>query len=245
MSITAAELIAYGSAARPEDDVSTSGGAIDLLNRPEMTQLTANSVIAAVSDGADVRTLTVTGRLATGAVDTEVLSLTGAVEVVGAKTFERILKLVLSGTDGARTVTVTQGSAGPTRATIGPNETSRNGMFLKSASEASPTQRYEKFFWKNTNASLTLNDAEVELTADPAAKIKIGLATAKGDSGSVANRKTAPGGVSFVDDGVAISVPTTVLAAAEAIGTWIEQSLIADDAAQKTTFTSQLSGTTV
>jgi len=245
MSITAAELIAYGSASRPEDDSSTSGGAIDTQNRPEMTQLTSNSVIAAVSDGADTRTLTVTGRLATGAIDTEALVLTGAVEVVGAKTFERILKLVLSGTDGARTVTVTQGSSGPTRATIGPNELSRNGMFLKSASEASPVQRYEKFFWKNTNGSLTLNDAEIELTADPASKIKMGLATSKDDSGSVANRKSAPGGVSFVDDNVAVSVPTGVLASGEAIGTWMEQSLLADDAAQKTTFTTQLSGTTV
>jgi len=245
MSITAAELIAYGAASRPEDDASTSGGAIDTQNRPEMTQLTANSVIAAVSDGADTRTLTVTGRLATGAIDTEALVLTGAVEVVGAKTFERILKLVLSGTDGARTVTVKQGSGGATRATIGPNELSRNGMFLKSASEASPVSRYEKFFWKNTNASLTLNDAEVELTADPAGKIKIGLATSKDDSGSVANRKSAPGGISFVDDNVAIAVPTDTLAAGEAIGTWMEQSLLADDAAQKTTFTTQVSGTTV
>ena len=244
MSIVAADLIAHGSASRPEDDSATSGGAIDLTHRPELTQLTANSVIAAVSDGADVRTLTVTGRDATGAIDTEALILTGAVEVVGAKTFERILKLELSAPDASRTVTVTQGSAGPTRATITPNETDRSGMFLKSASEASPVERYEKFFWKNTHATLTLNDAEVELTADPAAKIKIALATAKDDTVSTSNRKTSPG-LTFSDDGVALAVPGSSLAAAEAIGVWVEQSLIADDAAQKTTFTTQLSGTTV
>ena len=244
MSITAAELIAHGSAGRPEDDSATSGGAIDLTHRPEMTQLTSNSVVAAVSDGADVRTVTVTGRNATGAIDTEILTLTGAVEVVGAKTFERILKLEASAPDASRTVTVTQGSAGPTRATITPNEQDRSGMFLKSASEASPVDRYEKFFWKNTNATLTLNSAEVELTADPATKIKISLAATKDDTGSTTNRKTSPGGV-FVDDGVAIAVPSGVLAAGEAIGTWMEQALAADDAAQKTTFTTQLSGTTV
>ncbi len=245
MPIANTDLIEHAAASMPEDDVSTSGGAIDTAARPDLTHLTANAVIAAISDGADVRTLTITGRLASGAIDTEAIVLTGAVEVVGAKTFERILKAVLSATDGARTVTVKQGAAGATRATIGPNETTRRLLFYDSASEAGATTRYEKTFLKNNHGTLTLNAAAVQLTADPAAKIKIGVAAAKGDTVSVANRKTAPGGITFVDDGVSQNVPTGVLAAGEAIGVWKELALGASDAPNKTTYTTQLSGTTV
>lgn len=245
MSIVAADLIAHGSAGRPEDDSATSGGAIDLTHRPELVQFTAPAVIAAVSDGTDTRQFTVTGRDAAGAIVTDTPTLTSAVEVVGTQTFERILKIELASTDPSRTVTFKEGSGGATVATIGPNEQDRSGMFLQSASEASPTIRFEKFYWKNTNATLTLNNAEVELTADPAAKIEVGLAPTKDDSASSTNRKTAPAGVSFVDDNIAQAVPTGALAAGEAIGTWMKQSLIADDAAQKTTFTTQVAGTTV
>ena len=245
MPITAAELIAYGSASRPTDDTSTTGGAIDTADRPEFTQWTANAVAAVVSDGADTRTVTVEGRLATGAIDSEVLTLNGTTEVVGAKTFERVLTITLSATSGTRTVTVRQGSGGATRATIGINETSRTALFRRSASSTSGiTIRYEKIFWKNTNGSLTLNSAAVKLTADPDSRIRIGLDTAINATVSVANRVSAPGSVTFVDDNVSQSVPGGVLAAGDRIGVWIEQNLPQSDSAHKTTFTTELSGTT-
>jgi hypothetical protein len=242
--IDSTDLVAYSAASVPEDDVSTSGGARSTTSRPALTQLSANAVPAAVSDGADTRTITFTGRLPSGVIDTEALVLDGANEVVGAKTFERYLKVELSGTDAARTVTVRQGAGGATIATIAPDETKRHIFFQRSVSDASPSVRYEKLFWRNQHGTLSLTNAKVTLTADPASKIEIGLAAAKDDSGSVADRLTAPGGVTFVDDGVEQDVPSGALAAGEAIGVWIEQSLGANEAPQKSSFTTRLAGTT-
>lgn len=244
MSIVSGELICYSAASIPEDDTSTSGGAIDTATRPGLTQWSANAVAAAISDGADTRTLTITGRLASGVIDTEILTLTGAVEVVGAKTWERVLKAVLSTTSGSRTVSLKQGSGGTTRATLGPNETKTHIFFQQSASAGSQLKRYEKLHWKNTNGSLALTSAQVTLTADPSSKIKIGVAATTGDSGTVANRLAAPGGISFVDDSVAQSVPGGSLASGANIGVWLEQTLGANDPAVKSTFTTQLSGQT-
>ena len=244
MPIVAADLIKYGSASRPEDDVSTSGGAIDADDRPVFTQMTANAVIAVVSDGADTRTVTVYGRLASGARDSEALVLNGAVEVIGAKTFERLLRVVAASASGTRTVTVKQGSGGSTLGTIPINEIGFYALFIDSASESGATVRYEKVFWRNAHATLTLNSAKVTLTADPSAKIKIALATAKNDSVSVANRKTSPG-LSFSDDGVELTVPGGTLEAASAIGTWVEMSLAGDDPPVRSTFTTRLAGTSV
>lgn len=244
MPITAAELIKYGAASRPEDDVSTSGGAIDADDRPVFTQMTANALIAVVSDGADTRTVTVFGRLASGARDSEALVLNGAVEVVGAKTFERLLRVAVGATSGTRTVTVKQGAGGATLGTIPINEIGFYAVFIDSASEAGATVRYEKAFWKNTNATLTLNAAKVTLTADPEAKIKIALAASKNDSGSVGNRKTSPG-LSFSDDNVELSVPGTTLEAASAIGAWVEMTLAGDNPPVRSTFTTRLAGTSV
>ena len=66
-----------------------------------------------------------------------------------------------------------------------------------------------------------------------------------GDTATITNRVTAPAGVTFVDDNVAQNVPTNALASAETIGVWWEENLPANDFAHRTTFTSQLSGTTI
>ena len=245
MPIVAADLLAFGSANRPSDDVALVGGAITLTDRPDFTQLTANAVIAVISDGADVRTVTIEGRSAAGAVVSEVITLNGAVEAVGATTFERILTITLSATDAARTVTVRQGAGGATRATVNVNETTRTMLFRRSASETAIVIRYEKFFWKNNHATITLNAAQVTLTADPDARIRIGLAATKGDTATAANRKTAPTGITFADDGVAQNVPGNTLEAVTAIGVWVEENLPANDPTHRATYTTQLAGTTV
>lgn len=247
MPITSAELILFGSANRPEDDATASGGAIATTVRPVFTDFTGNQTIRVSSDGADTRTVTIDGRNTAGANVTEVLTLNGTTPVNGTQVFERISSVDLSATDAARTVTVQTNEATPqTIGTIPPNELGFYRMFRNSASDpAAAKVRYEKVFWKNTNASLTLNQAQVTLTADPAAKIRMGVATTKNDTTSVANRLTAPTGITFVDDNVAQAVPGNTLEAGSAIGVWIEQTLAAGDAAQKTTFTLKLDGTTV
>jgi hypothetical protein len=227
----------------PENDTTTSGGAIATAGRVVQLVLAANDDVEALSDGADTRTCTVTGRDATGAIVSDTITLNGTTPAQAGtpKTFERILKVVLSAADGARTVTIRRAPGGATVVTLPPNITSQRALFYDSASEASQAKRYEKIYWKNAHGSLTLNAAKLKLTADPQARIKIGVESSADQS--VANRKTAPGGVTFVDDNVDIDI--TSLAAGAAKGLWVEQDLPASDPAFKNTFTTQLAGTTV
>jgi len=248
MPIAASDLIPLGSASRPEDDTSTSGGAIDTGDRPSPMTLAANDDLEVLSSagGDTTQQVTVTCRDTAGAIVTEQVTLTGTTAVIFSTigVIERVLKCVMDAT-AVGIVTLRRSVAGITVDTIPIGELGFFGTFLKSASESGATTRYEKIFWKNNHGTLTLNSAEMKLTADPSSKIKAGTAAAKDDSTSVANRKTAPGGVSFVDDNIAISVPTGILAAAEAIGLWIELSLTADDSPLKSSYTTQLSGTSV
>jgi len=247
MPIGVTDLIALGSLNRPEDDTSLVGGGIDIDNRPVFAQLAANDTVQVKSDNAGDTTqnVTVTGRDAAGAEVSEVLGpLTGVTPVVGTQTFERVLKVVMDA-DAVGIITVER-TIGPTLIeTIPIGERGFYGLFIKSASESAATTRFEKFFWKNNHGSLTLSSATVELTADPAAKIRMGLEAAKNDSNTATNRKTAPGGVTFVDDNVSQAVPGNTLEAASAIGTWMELALAIDDPPVKDTFTTELAGTSV
>ncbi len=243
MPISSSELVLLSCASRPENDTSASGGAIDATRRPSFIQLSTTSALTIASDGADTRSLTVKGRVASGALDTETIVLNGTSNVVGTKVFERIHSADLSTADASRTVTVKQGST--TLATIPPNEVGFLGLFINAAAEATATVRYEKVFWKNKNASLALSAATVTLTADPDSKIKIGLAPTVNDSVSVSNRKSAPSSVTFVDDGVAQNIPGVNLNAGSAIGTWIQQSLDANNSPLKGNFTTKLEGQSI
>lgn len=246
MSILTTELIAYASASHPSDDTSTTGGAIDTNIRAEFTQFASAAKLALISDGADTRSVDVVGRLATGVLTSETVVLTGAVEVLSTNTYERILSVVAQTTSASRTVTAKQGSGGTTIGTINLNEKGFTAFFVTSFSTTGTQTRYEKLFMKNTNATLTLTTAIVTLTADPSARIRIGLATSVDDTGTTTNRLTAPGGVSFVDDNIDQNVPGGGnLAAASRIGVWVEQALQASDAAFKSTFTTRLQGNSI
>lgn len=245
MPITANDLILYASANMPMNDTDPSGGAIDTTIRPAFTQMTANAQIAVVSDGADTRQITITGRKPDGSLVSETLTLNGTTEVLSTLTYERLLRAVLATTDAARTVTIRQGAGGATLATIPPGEKGVTATFIDSASSDVTENRYEKVFFRNSHATLTLNSAKVTLTGDPAGKIRIGLASAKNDNGQVTNRKTAPAGVTFVDDNVALDVPGNTLEAGSAIGVWVNQTLNAGDAPVRSTYTLRLSGTSV
>lgn len=245
MPISASELILFGSANRPEDDASTSGGAQDSTDRPEFVQFTAAAVVELVSDGADSRNVDIQGRNASGAVISETVGLNGTTPVLSSNTYERIHFIRAQSTDGSRTITVSQGSGGATRGTIPPNENGFYAMFLRSASGSSPITRFEKIFWENTNGSLTLNSAVVRLTADPESRIRIGCEASVDGTQSVSNRLTTPGSVTFVDDDTDQGVPGGELGPGEAIGVWVEQALTASDTAKNSSFTTQLAGTTI
>lgn len=246
MSIAAADLKAYQAANHAEDDSATQGGAIATAGIVEFTDIAAVDNVEVLSDGADTRTVTLTGRTSTGAITSEVINLNGTTPVSSVNTYERILKAVLSASDGARTVTLRRATGDTLIATLPPTVTSVRRLFYDSFSDPSVQKiRYEKFFLKNTHGTLQLNAAAVKLTADPSATIRIGCAPSKGDSATVANRLAAPASVVFVDDNVSQSVPTGALAPGESIGVWAEMTLAAANAAIKSTFTTQLSGNSV
>jgi hypothetical protein len=245
MPIAPSDLQFWSSASIPTDDTSPSGGAISTTKRPALDPFSAAAQVALVSDGADTRSVTVVGRNAAGAIISEVKALNGATEVLTTASFRDVHSVTLDATSATRTVTVRQSSGGTIRATIPPNEDGRHSMFQRSASESGAVDRYEKEFARNAHGSLTLNDAKIKLTSDPASKITVGCATAVNDSGTVANRKTAPAGVTFVDDNVSQSVPGGALAAGDRIGIWVKQSLGAAAGAFRDTFTIELSGTTM
>lgn len=244
MPIVAAELIGLLSANMPENDTGTSGGAISTAGKFEITDIAATDNIEALSDGADTRNITIVGRLANGTIATETIALTGATPITTTNQYERVLKAALSAADGARTVTVRRATGDTLICTLPPNCTKAIRLFYDSTSEVAQAIRYEKVFLKNTNATLTLTSAAVKLTSDPAARYKIGCATDVDDSGSVTNRKTAPASVVFVDDNVSQSVPGNQIAAASAIGVWVQQDLPANDPAHKNSVTIELAGST-
>lgn len=243
MPVVASDLIAYSPANRPLDDVATGGGAISLLARPGLTQLTAIDDLEAVSSSpADTGVLTVLGRGTDGLLATVSITLAGTTPVINATLLERILSVTFASA-AAGTITLRRRDGGPIIAIIPAGEQAVSALFKNATGEAGAALRYDKFFFKNVHGSLTLSAAVVRLTADPAAKIRIGLATAKNDSATITNRKTAPGGITFFDDNIDLSVPGTTLEAGSAIGVWVEQGLAAAEAAINSTFTVQITGT--
>ncbi len=238
----ASDLKTYQSANMPEDDVSASGGAINALGLIEFTDLPANGTLEAVSDNAaDTMSLTITGRDPGSAIASETLALNGTTVVPFTTTLKNFLKAALAAAP-AGTITIRLAGGGATVATIAPGKTSVRRMFFDASSEAAQTVRFEKLFVKNEHAIDTLNSAAIKLTADPSASIRIGAAPAKDDTASVADRKTVPASVTFVDDGIAQNVPGGTLAAGEAIGIWAEFTRGAGAVAVWDTFSVEISG---
>ena len=246
MPIVAADLIAYEALNRVDDDTALAGGGIDVDHRIVFTQLAANDSLEALSTSAsDTQVITVVGRNAAGAKTTNSVAMTGVTAVaIPGGVHERVLRCSVP-LDVVGTVTLRRAAAGPTVGTIPPAERGFHGAFVDSASEAAIAIRYHKIFWRNSHATLTLNAATVKLTADPDARIRIGVAAAKGDTVTIANRKTAPAAITFVDDNVAQNVPGTTLEAVTAIGVWVEQNLPASDTPHRVTYTTELAGTTI
>ena len=191
----AADLQAFASLNMPDDDVGTSGGAIDLSTRVDFTPIAANDDIEVVSDnvGDISQDCTIEVRKLDGSVDTELVTLNGTTPVVFATlgVIERILKCTLSAA-ATGIVTLQRSPSGATIRDIPAGETGFVRMFRKSASESGATLRYEKLFWKNTHSTEALLTALVKQNADPSTKITHAVSLAVDDSVSVADRKTPP-----------------------------------------------------
>lgn len=249
MSITAAELILYGSLNNPTDDVTLTGGAPDAQRRPVFTQLgttalVGTSVLVYSSNAADTRNITATGRDATGTVVSETVSLNGVTAVTGAQAFQRIQSVVVA-SSGSQIATVGGGGVG-NLGQIPPGEIGFFMMFRNAFSTTSQSVRYEKTFWKNTDATLTLQSSNIQLAADPSGVLQVGIDTALNGSATVTNRlNNAPAGVSFVGAGVNQSLPGAGgLPAGGYIGVWVSQTLAINNAPIENYFNLQLAGNT-
>lgn len=251
MAITAADLEMWGCVNEVDDDSTLAGGAIqDDAHASggivlEFTDIAATDAVEVLSDGADTRGITVYGRDAAGSIVSEAETLNGTTPVATTQTFERVSQVVLASKDASRTVTVRRATDDATIFTLGINTLEGWRAFYDAASEAGAVTRYKLVYIKNAHATLTLNSALVSLSADPQANLEFAVANAKGDVGTITNRKTLPTGIgSWTEDPNTVAVPTNTLAAGERIGIWIRQVLSGGAAAFKNTFTMKVEGTT-
>jgi hypothetical protein len=247
-SIVAADLVAVHSATQSDVDGSTVGGAIDLLRRPDFTQLGSNATLEALSSSAadTSQTLTLRCRTASGSIVSETKTLTGTTAVIFSvnSTVERVLKAELSATC-AGTVTVRVAVAGATVRVIPIGERGFSAIFREgSSSTGGAITYYAKFFWKNTNATNALLGANVSESADPTGLITHALETSVNGTGTTTNRQTLPASGITAFGNTALNIPGTDLAATATIGTWLLLSLATNNAAIRSTYTSQLAGST-
>ena len=99
MSVLPSDIVVYGSANMPETDGATIGGAVDLTRRVAFYDVTpAGSVDVISSSSGDTATKIVySGRDATGALQSQTLTLNGQSWVTGSLSLERLLYAALSG----------------------------------------------------------------------------------------------------------------------------------------------------
>lgn len=262
MSVTTSDIKIYGAANHAEDNSSTQGGAIDLTTvmvfDDSTLANTLNDTIDIVSDNSadTTQTVTITGRLSTGVIASEALSLNGTTTVNGATTFERILKIVVSASHTG-TISVRRNSDSTTIGSLLGTATAPGGtaeltlrrpFYDVSADIAGGSSRdfYEKVFIKNNNSTNALLSAAVAENADPTGYVTFDLEDAVDDTNSTASRlNTVPAGMLGSFDSTTKNVPGTNLAPGSAIGVWIKLTLAAGTAAAKTTWTVQMTGKTI
>lgn len=248
MPLTESDIQYFASANMPENNSSTSGGAIDLTTKVLFTDISTTDNVTVKSDNAgDVSAITITGRLASGIIDNEILTLTGTTRVVGSKNFERILKVEMS-SDPSGIVVVTRDNS-PTYTNIaslsGTIKNARRLFYDSGADVSGGSSRdfYEKVFVKNTHSTLALTNAVINEYSDPSGMITFDLEDAKNDTNSVASRlNTSPTGMLSSFSGSSKSVPGTYLGAGESIGTWLKLTVAAGASPGKSTYTIRLTG---
>jgi len=99
MSVLPSDIVAYGAASMPEADSATTGGAVDFTRRVAFYDVTPTGLVDVVSSSASDTATKVAYyvRDATGAIQTQTLTLTGQTVVTGSQSGERLLYAALSG----------------------------------------------------------------------------------------------------------------------------------------------------
>ncbi len=249
MAILQTDLVAYAAANMPQDETSTNGGAIDPLRRVVLTDVAVADTVEVLSNNAaDTMNITVVGRAASGVSVSETKALTGTtpISLSTLGTVERILSADLASAP-LGTVTVRRATGAIVIGTIPVGERGFMRLFVNAYSDlTNPKNYYMKFFWKNTNSTLSLINALVKQSADPSTLITHLIAGSVNDTPTTANRLTAPAAGTTLDPDVFDdndkAVPGGSLAAGAAIGVWLRLALGASQAPAKTSYTSQCFG---
>ena len=254
MPIANSDIVIYGSATMPNDDVATNiGGAIDTATRIEFADIVATDQVEALSSNAadTSQTLTVYGRNQAGEIISEGIVLTGTTPITFTNTFERILRITLSAAC-AGTVTVRDQDTDTTITAMEAGITQIRRPFYDAAADVSggsARDYYEKVFIKNTHGSLTLTNATVSEQADPSGKVTFALESSLDGSdtnGAGNNRQTVGDLSGYTFDSNAKNVANSQnLTAGSGQGVWLKLSLAAGDAANNTTYTLRTVGTSV
>lgn len=252
MSVVASDLVIYGSASMPNDDVDVNiGGAIDLDVRVSFSDIVATDQIEVLSDNAGdtTQTLTVYSRNEAGELVSEVINLNGTNVVLGALTDERILRAVLSAACTG-TITVRDQDTDTTIMTFEPGLLEIRRPFYNAYSDVSggaERKYYEKVFYRNNNGTTSLTTATIAEAADPSTVVAFALESSldgTDTNGAGNNRLVAPGGYTFNSDTKNVANSQNH-SAGSGQGIWLELTLAAGLASNNTSFTLQEAGQTV
>jgi len=257
MALQDTDIVIYGSDNMREDDVlSPQGGPINTAIKMTFTDITGATNPTAVSvlsnNMSDSGVVLVRGRSLGGSIVEETLNLLGTSSVLGAQTFERILRVHSSGHIG--TLTVTAATDSYTLATLesGVSEV-RRPFFTVTGDAAGGSDRnyYEKVFIKNNSATNDLLSATVGESSDgtesPGANITFSLETGVNGNVSSTNRVTSPATGSILSGVFSDNtqeVPGGSLPLGSAIGVWLRLNIPAGTAPTNTTFVFDINGAT-
>lgn len=259
MPIVAADLVLIGAANHVEADTGTQGGAQAKEKKIEFTDLAANDQIEILSSSASDtdQKYDIVGKDGAGSDVSENLQANGTTPVVTTATYERFNKIVqTAGSALVGTITVQRDAAAGAITTLenagasptGVEITEVRKIYIGLVVPGITDSFYEKMFYLNNHATLTLTSANVQLSdaSDPTGTdLKVATETALDDTTTITNRLTLPGGVSFVDNQVNQQVVDGNHTAGAAIGIWIENAVTGGASAIKATFNVQLNGNTI
>lgn len=264
MALLASDLYAFDCLNNAEDDTSTVGGGIDvlgsLLDTASEPTGVDDGVVKSNNGGDTTQTATLRYRGASGKIYSvsALLNGTGAVDLTIGQTEpfpERVLEASVTATPAGNITFFAPANGTPIAQCANPHVGMANVLNVRRMFNLSysvvggATVFYDKMFWRNNNGAdvppqVTAIGPVYRLTADPQTMIQQGIHTSKNDSATIANRLTAPAGVTFVDDNVDQTGPD-LAGNADAQGLWIQMTVPSGHAAVKSTFTTQITAGTI
>jgi len=260
MSILSNEIKIYAASGTPEDDTTLAGGSIDLTTRMIFDDYVLANTPGTSGDGSlrysstnnadSGKQIVAYGRATNGSLINETGTLgNSGVLATGTKVFERILKVTAPAHDYDIQI---QDSTGNIVLTMesGIQEV-RRPFYNVSSSPTEAKIYYDKFFIKNTNATLSLLNASIiENSGGIASSITFALSNVINDSDTFTNRLTQPtvtgvDGFSSTTKSLLTNVGVSDLEPGSGIGCYLCLSLPSGTAASKSFYSISISGESI